>query len=203
MAEEWLDGLSAMLARPGRMPPEDGGRHLAAVMVLLARSRGRLAVVLTKRTRLVEHHKGEVSFPGGTFDAADSDLLATALRETHEELGVPPDRIRVLGQLPSAAALSHFIITPFVGVLLEPYQFTPNPKEVEEVFLAPAAWLLDPANRQLEPLPRDPETLRYAYHYHGHRVWGATARILSDLLGLIGETRGEEPVWRAPATSKR
>jgi 8-oxo-dGTP pyrophosphatase MutT (NUDIX family) len=159
----------------------------AAVLVPLLHLHGRDRVLLTVRSFDVEHHKGQISFPGGGVHAADADLQTTALRETWEEVGVAPDGIEVIGQLDDMITTSNFVVTPFVGVLPNaPYDYAPNPIEVAQVIEPPIEHLLDPANVVWEEREIGGRLLRSpAYVFEGHRIWGATARMLREFLSLL------------------
>jgi 8-oxo-dGTP pyrophosphatase MutT (NUDIX family) len=163
-------------------------RNKAAVMIPLIRCDrpGDYDLLLTLRADTVEHHKGQVSFPGGAADTADTDEIATALRETEEEVGIPPSDIRILGTLNAIAASSHFHITPVVGLLDHPPHLTLQPSEVAEVFYVPLSFFSDPANetaetRLIERLLRKV----YFYRYGGHTIWGITAVIIRQFLQLL------------------
>jgi 8-oxo-dGTP pyrophosphatase MutT (NUDIX family) len=168
------------LARPA---PRD-----AAVLVLLYHLAGADRVLLTRRTDTVEHHKGQISFPGGGRHGADEDLATTALRETWEEVGVHPDHVEIIGALDEHLTVSNFRVAPYVGVLTQvPYAFVPSPLEVAEVLEPPIHHLLDPANRIYETWTRDDGHPVHgpAYYYEGHRIWGATARMLESFFTLL------------------
>jgi 8-oxo-dGTP pyrophosphatase MutT (NUDIX family) len=145
-------------------------------------------VVFTKRTETVRHHKGQVSFPGGSFEPADGDLLTTALRESYEEIGIRPEHVSILGRLDDLSTFStSFTISPFVGVIPYPYTFHPNPSEVAIVFDAPLSVLADPTvGRRYIRAHDDGATIEdYEFHVNGHVIWGATARIIHHLLSII------------------
>lgn len=162
----------------------------AAVLTVLYHDQGADRVLLTKRTDTVEHHKGEVCFPGGGVHAGDADLSVTALRETWEEVGIRPEHIEIIGQLDDMVTISNFLVTPFVGVLHHtPYEFVPSDIEVAAVLEPPIADLLAEATLVMEERIYNGEVrLMPAYHWNGHRVWGATARMLQGFLELL---RGE------------
>ena len=123
------DDLHRIFARrtPLVLPP-DPMRRQAAVLLPLLKGASDYHLVLTKRTETLRHHKGQVSFPGGTFEPADRDLLTTALRESYEEVGIHPKDVRVLGRLDDLATFStSFLIAPFVGVIPHPYVFVQTP----------------------------------------------------------------------------
>jgi 8-oxo-dGTP pyrophosphatase MutT (NUDIX family) len=161
----------------------------ASVLILVYPRDGNESVLLTVRSELVEHHKGQISFPGGASDAYDVSAEATALRETFEEVGVPPHEIEVLGRLDDVRTVSSYRVTPVVGSMeCAPRGFTPSPFEVAEVLEIPILHLLDPANQIEERRERD-GTIRFApsFEYNGYRIWGVTARILDSFLSLVRE----------------
>ena len=159
----------------------------AAVLVLLHHDEGADRVILTRRTDTVEHHKGQISFPGGGVHDSDADLSVTALRETWEEIGVRPEDVELLGRLDPMVTTSNFLVTPYVGVLRPgPYAFVASELEVAEILAPPIAHLLDEASLVMETRELQGEVhLLPAYHWEGHRVWGATARMLQEFLELL------------------
>jgi 8-oxo-dGTP pyrophosphatase MutT (NUDIX family) len=183
---------------PNLIPAD--GRPLAAVLIPLLRIRDEYHVVLTKRTNRVEHHKGEISFPGGARDPEDADLVATALRESHEEIGLHPKHVEVLGRLDDFVTVSRFHVTPWVGLIdpdASPYPWRPQEREVAEVLEVPLPHLLDPANLVLDrrQLPDGRLTTTESFQWGKHLVWGATARILRNFLevALGGATLSRGP----------
>lgn len=159
----------------------------AAVLALLYHDRGEDRVLLTRRTDTLEHHKGQISFPGGGVHPADADLSVTALRETWEEVGVRPEDVEILGRLDDVVTNSNFLVAPFVGLLRQvPYEFIPSEVEVAEILEPPLAHLLDEATLVMESRELNGRVLLMpAYHWEGHRIWGATARMLQELLDLL------------------
>lgn len=144
-------------------------------------------LLLTKRTEIVEHHKGQISFPGGGEEPGDADLLATALRETYEELGLEPEAVEVWGRLDELeTVVSGFAITPYVGFIARLDTLRPNPNEIDEIVVVPLSVFLDPARVRSEQVLHDgrPRELLF-YDYGTHVVWGATARIIHGLVGLL------------------
>ncbi len=185
---DFADALRARLA--GRTPQTQAewDARPAAVLVPLYRERGEWHVLLTQRTELVEHHKGQVSFPGGRVDDDDRDRVQTALREAEEEIGLRPEHVAVLGQLDELLTVTQYRVTPIVGVIPWPYPFVLSTVELSEVFGAPLLWLADPAH--LETQYRDPiapgrPVPVYYFRYEGHTIWGATARMLLNLLEVV------------------
>jgi 8-oxo-dGTP pyrophosphatase MutT (NUDIX family) len=157
----------------------------AAVLVPLYLDAGEWHVLFTQRTHLVETHKGQVSFPGGRVDPGDTSRVDTALREAEEEIGLRRADVTVLGQLDEFLTVTQYHITPIVGVFPWPYPFVLSTAELTEAFGVPLAWLADPANlevREREPLVPGRPIPVYYLHYHGYTIWGATARMLLNLI---------------------
>ncbi|MBX7147491.1 CoA pyrophosphatase [bacterium] len=155
----------------------------SAVMVLCMAHPVEPHIVLTKRSEEVEHHKGQICFPGGVKDASDNTLWQTALRETYEEIGLPPQKVHYVGELSQVVTPTNFIIHPFVGWIDEAYEWNTNPTEIAQIFTVPVSHVLNPQNFVLEKRNyfgseyHDP-----VFTYGEHRIWGATGRILVDLL---------------------
>ncbi len=159
------------------------GYHHAAVLVPLVFMHGTVQLLLTKRTDLVETHKGQVSFPGGMVDAADADIIQTALRETEEEIGLPCSSVEPVGLLDDLATPTGFVITPVVGLIHALPPLSPNPDEVAEVFCVPLEFFAAPNAGRSEQ--REAKGKRYDiwyYDFGGHLIWGATAMIARSLL---------------------
>ncbi|OGO52909.1 MAG: hypothetical protein A2148_00445 [Chloroflexi bacterium RBG_16_68_14] len=166
---------------------ERDGLPRAAVLIPIYESHGTPHVLLTLRTESVEHHKGQISFPGGAQDIGDEDLVATALRETEEEIGLRREHVEVWGRLDEIITVSNFIVTPYVGRVTgaAPYPFAPNDIEVAELLAVPLPHLHAPSTLNHEPRPwRDRLVPPPSYSFGEHLVWGATARMLRQFLGL-------------------
>lgn len=160
----------------------------AAVLILVRIGVGEPHVVFTERTHQVEHHKGQVSFPGGACDDDDESPEATALRETYEEIGVRPDDVQLLGRLDDMVTISNFRVTPFVGAIASEstYEYELNDEEVASIVEVPLGFLLDEQNMELEVRQHGGrEVLVPAFVYNGHRIWGATARMLHQFIEII------------------
>lgn len=186
-----LEALSqALAARVHATLPTEGKRVAAVLLALVARE-DEWHVLLTKRTETVEHHKGQISFPGGMVDPGDADAVATALRETEEEVGIPSSQVRVMGRLDDFYTVATpFHVSPIVGTIVGPFAPRPNPQETAEVILAPMRELLDPFRWRQEQWKGIPVSF---YDVAGVTVWGATARILDQFLGVW---RGAVPTGR-------
>lgn len=184
---EFIEQVRAALARHTRQPWRESGLVCAAVLVPLAYKAGEWHVVVTRRTETVEHHKGQISFPGGACDPGDEGLLATALRETFEEIGVPPEQVEVLGVLDDFPTITGFVVTPFVGVIPHPFPYRTNAHEVAQVVEVPLSFLRDPAHLRVEQWDYQGQSYDVLFWDYGpHVIWGATARVLKGFLDLLG-----------------
>jgi 8-oxo-dGTP pyrophosphatase MutT (NUDIX family) len=158
----------------------------AGVLLPLFCKDGAYHILFTRRTDKVKRHKGEISFPGGMYDASDSDLSATALREAHEEVGIKPQDVELLGELDEVVTLTDFIVSPFVGLIPYPYAFVPSPEEIEEVIILPLfGFLQEGILTEADWQYGDKTAKIYTYRCGRHVIWGATARILRQFLELI------------------
>jgi 8-oxo-dGTP pyrophosphatase MutT (NUDIX family) len=179
--------LRDVLPHPDEGDPDPEHRRAAAVLIPLFVDSGELRVVLTKRTDHLRSHSGEVSFPGGGREPSDATLLQTALRETHEEIGLPPEDVEVLGSLEDLPTFgSNYLIRPYVGFIPSSIEFSRDPHEVERVLTPKLELFTDPSLRRIEIRQRD--GVEYQVHFFdvdGDNVWGATARMLVRLIELI------------------
>ncbi|HEY3306336.1 MAG TPA: CoA pyrophosphatase [Candidatus Binatia bacterium] len=162
------------------------GFKLAAVLVPIQQKPDGDHLVLTQRAELLNSHGGQIAFPGGRIDPCDSGPLAAALRESEEEIGLKPVDVRVLGELDQVTAASDYLITPFVGVVPHPYDFRLNEAEARAVFSVPISALLQTGCFKVEPRLSPPDRPYPIYHFYcqGWDIWGATARIILQLLEL-------------------
>ena len=151
----------------------------AGVMVMLYPKPKKTHVLMTRRAMHLKYHAGEVSFPGGVFEEQDDDLLATALRETDEELAIQVESEDVLGQLPVVKTRLGFEITPFVSVLPSAPKYEPAENEVGEVLEMPFTSLLSTQQRDVGSKPEG-----VMYWFQHHRIWGASAKILNQISHL-------------------
>jgi 8-oxo-dGTP pyrophosphatase MutT (NUDIX family) len=168
--------------------PGVSGLRKAAVLIPLLCDGDRWHLLFIRRTETVQDHKGQVSFPGGAYEPEDTDMQATALRETWEEVGIPPAEINLLGSMPVFNTISSFAITPVVGQIPWPYPLKPQPAEVSRVFTIPVEWLADPAHWSEKPYMRSngrQENVIFFDKYDGELLWGITARITLDFLKLL------------------
>ncbi len=183
--------LAAHTPRPApidRIAPEHrppGGFGLAAVLVPLHEKGGAPHVLITERRRDLKHHAGQFSFPGGRIEPGE-ESLAAALREAHEEVGLEPARAEVLGRLSETVVLqSAFRLTPWVASVPYPYPYAAAPREVEAIWHVPLPALLAPgAHRTERRLAYGLEVDVHYYDVEGRTIWGATARVLFELLEI-------------------
>ncbi len=161
-------------------------RVAAAVLVPLIDRPDGVSVMLTQRSKQLENHAGQVSFPGGRMEAGDATPSDAALREAEEEVGLPRDRVDLIGRLDDYLTLTGFHITPVVGLIEPAFQLRPDPEEVDEVFEVPLSFVLDPANHQLvEWVRSDERRQHYVLAYGDRRIWGATAGMLVNLYEVL------------------
>ncbi len=189
---DFRPGAARALAAQLRMSPQPRGPHpdtrdnpprQAGVLVLVYPQDSALHITLTRRTDTLRGHTGQISFPGGRRDPQDATFVQTALRETCEELGVCGADLTVIGELtPVYIPPSHYDVHPVVACTPEKPQFTPNPHEVAEVFSLTLDALVDPRTKQAETRELFGYTVHVPYYLvQGHKVWGATAVMLSEL----------------------
>ena len=158
----------------------------SAVLVLLYLKNDEVNVLLNKRSETVEHHKNEISFPGGRMDKHDHSLFDTALRETKEEIGVSPDDVNMFGQLDQVETMTGYSITPYVGTIPEKYNFNINSAEVSKLLEIPLFKFIDGTVLRKELRYFNGNWLsKHNYVYEGHLIWGATANIIGNLVKII------------------
>ncbi|MFK7877138.1 MAG: CoA pyrophosphatase [Paracoccaceae bacterium] len=151
----------------------------AGVLICLAEENDEWTMYLTKRSSALKHHPGQIAFPGGKQEASDVDIVATALREAHEEIGLPPENLRVLGTLPPHVTVTSFTMTPVIALLETKFNITPDTGEVQEVFTVPLSHVLNPENYSVQSRRwRGRTRSYYCVPYGPYYIWGATARIL-------------------------
>ena len=178
------DQIRAALAERQRvaLPP---GPVPAAVLVPLFLHEGEWQVLFTKRTEQMTHHRGEISFPGGVCQPEDADGLATALRESWEEVGIDPGEVEILGVLDDFLSIHDYLVTPYVGCFPGHAPLAVNRAEIDRLIRVPLAHLLRPdVFRKEDWRWKGREHPVYFYTYQQDEIWGLTAAILKQLLDL-------------------
>ncbi len=160
----------------------------SAVILPLFQKDTQFNLLFTRRTDEVSHHKGEISFPGGAVEPSDKDLRATAIRECFEEIGLKEKDCHIIGTLDDERTLSDFRVTPFVATSPYPYPFVVNTSEIAELIEVPLEALTDEAiiHKETRFHKGNPYPI-YFYRFEDHIIWGATARILKQLLDILKE----------------
>jgi len=184
--KEMLGARDPKVIRDGQQP---GYRHAGVLLPLLVEE-GLCKVLLTKRTDRVEHHKGQISFPGGAVDKEDATIEETVLRETYEEIGLSREHIEILGRLDDVLTMaSNYVVHPFVGRIIHMDDLVINRAEVERVVKVPLS-LFHRASSEKRLYSVEYEGAIYetpAYEYGKDLIWGATASMMENFLEIIGD----------------
>ena len=188
--KDFIDQIQKMLSLRKRRIIEHPPFFHAAVLVPLFQKGEDCHLLFTKRSDQVKYHKGEISFPGGVVDEEDLELVNTALREAHEEIGLEKRDVEIVGILDDIVTVTQFIVTPVVGLFPYPYPFRVSEVEIAELIEVPLTSLLDENSFSEREIFRGGQNeIVYAYQYEKHVIWGATARILKQFLDLIPSAR--------------
>ena len=187
MSDKTIEFVKAALTSSSVNVLTDPGLKDSAVLLLLYPKDGEYCVLFNKRSMEVEFNKGEMCFPGGAKDPEDIDLMFTARREAHEEMGISPEHIAILGELDETSTRAGFRIHPYVGTIPYPYDFMPSAIEVAEVVEVPISSLFDSRNIRDETrvMPNGEQMQTKSYAYNQHLIYGATARILRQFLEAL------------------
>lgn len=162
-----------VLDNPGYLP--------SAVMILFMKKDGEPHILLTRRSEKVKTHKGQMSLPGGGFDATDADILETAYRETLEEVGIPKDKIEYLGRFDDYISIFGFHVTPMVGAVEYPVQYVFNEDEIDDYLEVPVSLFVERKYQKVQYVTYSEREYKiYHYYYNNQEIWGLTARILTD-----------------------
>jgi len=179
-----IQGVLAELT-PRRL--SGGFAREAAVLMLFFEQDLQPCFLLTLRTEEVSTHKGQISFPGGMRHGTEG-LEETALRETQEEIGIPPERIRILGRFHDYLSITGHRVASFVGLVEQPFATVLHAGEVAEVLRVPWPVFLDPTRLHVEKMLRRGRMMDvYFYHYRSHEIWGLTAHIIKDFFAVLAE----------------
>lgn len=160
-------------------------REAAVLVPIVARPEG-LTVMFTRRTDHLDHHPGQISFPGGRIEPEDTSAEAAALREAEEEVGLQPVQVRIIGRLDQYIVRTGFSVMPVVGIVDPAYTIAPDDFEVAEVFEVPLTFLMDPANHRRDwRMFKGARREFYAMQYGDYYIWGATAGMLVNLYDVL------------------
>ncbi|QFT94999.1 putative NUDIX hydrolase [Roseovarius sp. THAF9] len=171
---------------PDVVLPEGRKLRPAGVLVPIEVTEAGARLWLTKRSSALQHHPGQVAFPGGKQEDGDADIVAAALREAHEEIGLAPDMVEVLGTLPPHETVTSFYVTPVIGVISGPFSPVPEAGEVEEVFSVPLEHVLELTRFRVESRRwRGTRRHYFAVPYGPYYIWGATARMLRAMAEAV------------------
>ena len=185
-----MDMLNIITQRLNALPverimPLDDEWGEAAVLLAVTMDQVDPEIILTKRAEHLNSHRGEVAFPGGKWESGDADLLATALRETHEEIDLSPDLVEVLASLPVNKTRHSMRVRPYVGLVSSNVILTANPDELDAVFRVPLRYFLDQSNLTVGHFVGSDYNLHMpCYIYQGYRIWGFSLLVLVDFLNL-------------------
>jgi 8-oxo-dGTP pyrophosphatase MutT (NUDIX family) len=158
----------------------------AGVLIPIIEHADDLSVLLTQRSAELKNHAGQVSFPGGRMETVDADITQTALRETHEEVGIRPEQVDVAGYLPPMLTVTGYAVTPIVGLVEPGFSLAVDEREVDFAFEVPLSFLLDDKNQEAsERDVRGVVVPIIEFNYQRRRIWGATANILVELRKIL------------------
>ena len=200
MVHDPIGALAQAVARAGEsssdfdlnpkveLPPNRKLRPAGVLVPVLVSEQG-ARLYLTKRSSVLKHHPGQIAFPGGKQDPDDPDIVATALREAREEIGLDPSNVEIIGQTPQHETVTGFIVTPVIARVLNPFQPVAEAGEVEEVFSVPLDHVLDPRLYSIQARYWQGSLRRYyTVPYGSYYIWGATARILRAIAETVDRT---------------
>jgi 8-oxo-dGTP pyrophosphatase MutT (NUDIX family) len=171
-----------------RLEGDHAEARAAAVLVPIVQRADELTLLFTQRTVHLKAHAGQVSFPGGRAEPGDASAEFTALREAQEEIGLAPERVEILGRLPDYHTRTGYVVAPIIGLLTPPFDLAPDPREVDEIFEVPLAFLLDPANHRRQTRVLQGRTVGFYEMPYGQRyIWGATAGMIVNFWRFLSD----------------
>ena len=160
-------------------------KRKASVLIPLIEIRGEIFVLFTERSKNLRSHPGQVSFPGGKQDYQDTNSLETALRETHEEIGLHPEKVEILGRIDQIISLYNYLVTPFVGLIPSDFKPNPNRNEIEKVFKVPLSFFLNGKKHWSEEYESlSVKVLIHHFDFDGFDIWGLTSKLILRLLEI-------------------
>jgi 8-oxo-dGTP pyrophosphatase MutT (NUDIX family) len=180
-----LQRLRELLARTPAVSIDAPEYRRACVLVPFVKQGETWKILFSRRSEALTAHKGQIAFPGGGVEAGES-LSDAAIREAEEEVGIPAERVELIGRLDDVVTNSGFLVAPFVGVINGPIDYILQETEVSEVFEVPVEALLRPDKPEVRYVPfRNRRYPAYFYPYEGHEIWGLTGRMLKAMLDLV------------------
>lgn len=178
-----LDILRERLAN--YIPPQNPHpTQKASVLIPLLEKDSQFHLLFTRRSKALRSHSGQVSFPGGKEDSTDKDALETALRESHEEIGLAPQQVRILGQLDQIISLNFLLVTPFIGLISADFVPQPNALEIESVFEVPVDFFMEEANHSITEYQIKRQYSAHHFHFKDYDIWGLTAMLILQFLKI-------------------
>ncbi|MFP3978874.1 MULTISPECIES: NUDIX hydrolase [Marinobacter] len=158
----------------------------AGILVPVTDDTGNPEMIFTLRSANLSTHRGQVAYPGGKRDPGDLSLAATALRETHEEIGLPPDQVEIISPLSQVMSLHGILVSPYVGVVPVEYPLEPNPGEIDSVFRVPLSFFLEDKRERTDAIPFQDQTIHVpCYRWERYQIWGLSAVVLVDFLNAV------------------
>ena len=197
-----LDRIRHEMPAHAPSPGQLDAAHAAVLLALTDEERDP-DLILTRRSMMLSSHAGEVALPGGRRDEEDFDLAFTALRESLEEIALPPARVEMLGALPPSVSRWGLQVAPFVGIIPHRIELIPNEAEIDCIFRVPLRYFLE--RPQVEYSEREHEGVRYripGFHFEGQIIWGLTAHFITDFCNRIFDT-GFEYFRPLPVTTSK
>jgi 8-oxo-dGTP pyrophosphatase MutT (NUDIX family) len=180
-----LERLRGVLAQRPAVEIQAPQHRRACVLVPLIRNAHGWSLLFTRRSENLASHSGQIAFPGGSVEGGES-LEEAAIREAHEEVGIPSNSVELIGRLDDLVTHSGFLVAPFVGVIHEPFAYVMQESEVVEVFEVPIEALLDIGNPEVRYVPfRNRQFPAYFYKYEAYEIWGLTGRMVKAFLDLV------------------
>lgn len=194
-ARAWIrpDTGDTSLYRPKLNPRDRYISHelplkVSAVLIPIVERGEDLSILLTKRSSNLSSHSGQVSFPGGRSEEMDDHAMATALREAHEEINLPPENVEVVGALEDYETVTGYNVSPVVGFVDPDFEIIPQQSEVEDVFEVPLDFILDESNHKIESVKwKGAKRKYYVFPHDQHKIWGATAAMLVRFANLVNK----------------